>query len=338
MVLERIAHARGVQHHGDAVLFQQVARPHAGQLQQLRRVERAAREDHLARRPYGMRLSALPVLDADGIGPLEQNARCQRLGLHPEVRSLECGPQVPHRSTGTPAVTHGRLVVAGAFLAGAIEIVVPRDPERLRRSNERIGQFKPVGQVAHGLGPAHPVPLVCAALLVLGLDEIGQQAFVVPAWDAPFIEVLALAPDVDEPVDGGRTAQHLAARREDPAPVQLRFGFRLVAPVRPGLGEKLPVAQWNVNPRIRVAGPGLEQQDRMPAVRRQAVGQYTTGRSSPDDDVVDRLHAHRGTAMCVPPSTYTSCPVVFGAPSINHTIDSATSSAEQAAFRGLCEA
>ena len=38
-------------------------------------------------------------------------------------------------------------------------------------------------------------------------------------------------------------------------------------------------------------------EDRMPAVRRQAVGQYTTGRSSPDDDVVDRLHAHRGTTM-----------------------------------------
>ena len=42
--------------------------------------------------------------------------------------------------------------------------------------------------------------------------------------------------------------------------------------------------------------------------------------------------------MCVPPSTKTSWPVVLGAPSISQQIDSATSSGEQLAFKGLCDA
>ena len=72
MVLQIRADARHIGDHPDAVRLQQRRGTDAGELQKLRRVERAAGEDHLAAaaRRGG---AAPPVFDADGAAALEQD-------------------------------------------------------------------------------------------------------------------------------------------------------------------------------------------------------------------------------------------------------------------------
>ena len=111
----------------DAVLTQQIGRADAGQLQQLRRVERAAREDHLGVRARRVRRAVLAVFDADRAAPLEQDARGQRIRHHREIAALARGREIAARGRPAPALARGELEIAGAFLARAVEIVGARD-------------------------------------------------------------------------------------------------------------------------------------------------------------------------------------------------------------------
>ena len=53
VVLQVFADTGQVVDHGHAVLFEQGGRPHAGQLQQLRRLQRAGAQKHFAYRTHG---------------------------------------------------------------------------------------------------------------------------------------------------------------------------------------------------------------------------------------------------------------------------------------------
>ena len=75
-------------------------------------------------------------------------------------------------------------------------------------------------------GPPAPCQ-ASAARLILGALEVGEDVVVAPpriAELAPMVEVLLLAADVDQAVDRGRAAEHLAARPGDAAAVQARLG------------------------------------------------------------------------------------------------------------------
>src|SRR5262245_14988950 len=108
-------------------------------------------------------------------------------------------------------------VVAGALLARAVEIVVARDAERGRGTDERVAEL---------------VALEVRDLdLVLDALEEGLEIGPAPAGNAPAVEILGLAADPDQAVDRGGAAQHLAARREHAPAVERRLGLGLKRPV-----------------------------------------------------------------------------------------------------------
>ena len=231
------------------------------------------RDDHLGVGARGPRLAADQIFDAGGAAAVEQDARRRapptpRAGCR-AARRLEIG----RRGRGAHAVAHGGLVEARALLRRAVEIVVARIAALLRRLDEGRGERMLVAHVRHAERPAGAVVLVGAALVVLGLAEVRQHVLVAPAGVAelaPVVEVLGLAADVDQAVDRARSAEHLAARRDDVAAVALRLRLGLVAPVVALVGEQLAVAERDVQPRMPVARPGLQQQHAMACRTRSA--------------------------------------------------------------------
>ena len=103
-----------------------------------------------------------------------------------------------------------------AFLLGAVEIGVELDsPASCAPAMKASCSSWSVAQVGDAERAAGAVILVGAALLVLGLAEIRQHVVIGPAGIAelaPQVEILLLAADVDQAVDRGRPAEHLAAR------------------------------------------------------------------------------------------------------------------------------
>src|ERR1700730_3915232 len=64
---------------GDVMASELLGRADAGQHQELRRVDRARGEDHLAFRPRGAARAVANIIDPDGAGSLHDNARDVRL-------------------------------------------------------------------------------------------------------------------------------------------------------------------------------------------------------------------------------------------------------------------
>src|SRR5438477_3924592 len=138
------------------------------------------------------------------------------------------------------------------------------------------------------------MPLVCAALLVLGLAEIRQHVGIAPAPVAelaPAIVVRGLPAHIHQPVDRGGAAHHLAARRDDPAAVAFRLRLGLVEPVDLGVGEVFPVAERNVQPDVAILSPRFEQQHLVAAVGGEAIGEHAAGAARTDNDEIEIAHA-----------------------------------------------
>ena len=86
MILQVGADAAQFMHHRHADRLQVVRRPDAGDLQQMRRVDRAAAQDDLLVGTRLDRLAALAERDADAALAFEQQFGGQRLGFDPQVR------------------------------------------------------------------------------------------------------------------------------------------------------------------------------------------------------------------------------------------------------------
>src|ERR1700722_1668885 len=100
----------------DASLTQLVGRADARKQQQLRRVERAAGEDHLA---LGMRPVLLPILhvfDADGTRTVEEDARRMAAGDKLDIAAFHRGAQIGDCGARAPAVADRVLSAAEALL------------------------------------------------------------------------------------------------------------------------------------------------------------------------------------------------------------------------------
>ena len=93
---------------------------------------RAARVVHRA---------ALAVAHADGAAALEQQAGGLRLGLDAQVGPPPRRPQIGLRGAAAPALAGGELVVAGAFLRRAVEVVVARHAELAGAGDEGLDQL-----------------------------------------------------------------------------------------------------------------------------------------------------------------------------------------------------
>src|SRR3546814_1307068 len=85
-------------------------------------------------------------------------------------------------------------------------------------SDLHVAELEARARVRDAEWPVTAVDLVLAALVAFRPLEVGKHVLVGPAGIAelaPMVEVLALAADIDQPVDGTRPAEHAAARPVD---------------------------------------------------------------------------------------------------------------------------
>ncbi len=125
--------------------FEQLARGHARELQQLRRIERARGEQHFARRARLPQRAAAAVLHAHAARSREQDPRCERTGNDRQVGAALGGAKEAGCRARAPAIPGCRLIVSCAFLRRAVEIVVARNADLAGGGDERIAQLMPVG-------------------------------------------------------------------------------------------------------------------------------------------------------------------------------------------------
>jgi hypothetical protein len=175
VVLQVGADAGHVGDHRDAVLAQVVGGAQPGQHQQLRRVDRARREDHLARLdPLGV-VPAAAQLHADGAALLDQHAFDQRMRAHVQVFALTRGLQERRRAGAARAVALGHLVQPEAGLLLAVEVVVAREAGALGGIDQGFRQHVVMTQVGNAERTARAVPRVGAARVVLAVQEPWQH-------------------------------------------------------------------------------------------------------------------------------------------------------------------
>jgi hypothetical protein len=302
VILQVLADPRQIVDHYDAVLLQQLPRPDPGKLQQLRRVDRAARQQHLAPRPGSAHDPVLRIFEAYCALALEQHAVRQCADLDAQIGPPHCGAQISHGSAAAPHVADGDLQRSDTVLLGAVKVGVEFMARLLRPGNKGVMQFVAGPQIGDAQWTANAVMLVGAAFLVLGAAEIGQYVLIRPAGIAelaPQIEILLLATDVDEPIDRARPAEHLAARPEHAAATQFAKRLGLEHPGDLRMEDVSVEPGGDVDPRVAVLAARLKQKHARRAVGGQAAGQHASGRAGPDDDEVEFsgiLHA------CSPPN------------------------------------
>jgi hypothetical protein len=144
------------------------------------------------------------------------------------------------------------------------------------------------------------------ALRTRAAAEVGQHFLRRPAGAAelpPVVEVRVLAAHVEQPVDGGRAAQHPAARPGYAPAVQLGLRLGGQVPGQGGVVHGLGVADGHVQPRVARRAAGFQQQHAGAGVLRQPCRQGAAGGTSADDDVVGFLGkaAHAWTG---PPTVF----------------------------------
>ena len=182
------------------------------------------------------------------------------------------------RAAATPA--GGELEIPGAFLRLSIEVIIAREARLLGSLDEGLTEWMRFAHVRDRKRPACTMQRVRAALLVFGAAEIRQHVLEAPAGIAeltPVIKVFMLAADVQQAVDRARSPQHFPARLDHAPIVELRLRLCRIEPVDLGVGEKLPVAEGDVNPRVTVLAPGLQQENAIATASGQAVGKHAAG-------------------------------------------------------------
>ncbi len=191
---------------------------HAGQLQQLRGVDRAAAEDHLAGR-HPVAAAPTPVLDPGRPGAVEGHLGGQGQGAHGQVGPVHDRVQVGPGRGQPPAAVHVAVEPGEALLAVAVDVVGERVAGLLHGLEERAEQRVGRRAALQHQRPAAAAPLVGAGQAGLHALEVGQAVRVAPALHAlvggPALVVQRVAPLEDHPVDAGRAAEHLAAGVED---------------------------------------------------------------------------------------------------------------------------
>ena len=171
--------------------------------------------------------------------------------------------QEGRRRTGAPMPADAELVAADAVGRLAVEIGVARQSKLDAGFDPGCGRSVVVAQVGNLELAEAAVVLAFAARITFVAPEIRQQFAVAPSRRAkplPIIEVLVLAANEDQAIDGRRTAEHAAAWPDDRAAA---CGF-----VRLGLEQARKtlvvdgpvVADRQLEPEIPVGAAGLKQQ------------------------------------------------------------------------------
>ncbi len=146
---------------------------------------------------------------------------------------------------------------------------------------------------------AGPMKGVGPALVVLGLEEIGQHLAVAPAVRAPGrpgVVIAVVTADVDHAVDRAGAAEHPPARAEDRLAADLGVGLVFVEPVVAGAADGAEHPGRDVDQELGQKAPvrwaRLDQGHPHARIGRQPVGQDASRRSRPHDHIVEGLAVH----------------------------------------------
>ena len=263
----------------------------ARQHQQLRRVDRRGRENHLCRRRN--HLDPAAALDLDpGRAAVFDHHFPRQTAQHRAVAAFLCRPQIG--IGGRPALTFENrgLHRAKTFLLLAIVIGGHRIARLLPRRDKGVEQRVLARPAADVQRPFVAAPGRIAAIMapvpLLHPLEIGQNIGIAPARRAllgPMIIIARMAPHIDHAIDAGRSADHLAARCGQPPPVQMRFRLRLKAPVVNPHIHRIGQRARHLDERPDIAAAMLDH-DHAFARLGQPVGHRRAARARPHDHII----------------------------------------------------
>src|SRR5712691_6721475 len=173
----------------------------------MRRADRAAGEDHLARRVGDLDPAVARIDDPGRALAVERDAVHQRLRHDLQVGPLCRRLQVGLRGAGATPPAAGLLAPADA-VAGTrrqvVDVLAVFDAELPGGVDDRLAHHRPLAHRGGREVPAFAMNISGFALPVLSLLEVRQYVVPAPAAIAelaPMVEILGLATDVDEAVD-----------------------------------------------------------------------------------------------------------------------------------------
>ena len=232
------------------------------------------------------------VLDADGLRPVEEDARHERPRLDVEVRPLHDRVQVGPRGAQPAAAVDVSVEGREALLAVAVHVARQRIARLLHGLEEGLEELASRRPALEHERPVAAPELVGSGEARLHLLEVRQAVGVRPRLHPglarPALVVHRVPALEDHPVDAARPAEHLAAGVVDPAPAHRGLGLRLVLPVVEPVPDREHQARGHVDvdvPRV-VRSPRLEHEHPVRAILAQPVGEDAAGGASADDDEV----------------------------------------------------
>ena len=298
VVLEVLAHAGQVPDHGNAQRLELGGVAHTGELQQLRRVDRAAAEDDLAGHDPPHSPPTAPVLDAASALAVEEDFGGEGARADGQVRPCHGRVQVGLRRAPASTAVDVPVEACEALLTSAVHVVGEREPGLLHRFEERAEQrVRRRATLQEERTVAAPV-LVGPLPAGLHALEVGQAVGEVPGRHprvgGPPLVVHRVAPLEDHAVDAAGPAQHLASGVGDPSVVHEGLGLGLVAPVVEAVADRERQGGRHVDVHVppRIGAAGLQHQHPVGGVGAEPGGERVTGRAPSDDDEVVLLRGH----------------------------------------------
>ena len=299
VVLQVLADAGQVRDHRDAERGELGGVADAGELQQLRGVERAAGQHDPACLDLDPPPGPVLVADARDALAVEQQLRGEAARA-----DLQVGPPLGRVQEGArhrqpPAAVDRALPGGEALRLRAVDVRGEREARLLRgleeRLEQRVGDRAALEQL-RAVVAAHRAGLADVA----GLQplEVGEAVRVVPGRHALFgtppVVVRRVAALEDHRVDAARAAEQLAPRMRDAPAVQEGLRLGLVAPVveaaPDGHAERRGHLDGEVPPVVRAAR--LQQQHAVGRVGAEPVRQDGSCRSGADDHEVVLVPHH----------------------------------------------
>src|SRR5579872_675490 len=190
----------------------------AGQHENLRRIDRAGREDDL---PIGAGVKAFavaPIFHRHGAAALDDNSLSQGVRGDDKIRPPKNRAQESFRGAAPLAVPDRKIIAAEAFLLLAIEIVIDGVARLPAGFDEQVEERILAARAANGQRPPGAMKGVAALDMAFRLAKVWEDFRIAPAGKAelrPAIVIAAIAAHIDHAIDRRGAAQRLAARPID---------------------------------------------------------------------------------------------------------------------------
>ena len=297
VVLHVLAHTHEIMHHVDAERSELGRVADARELEELRRVERAAAADDLSAEcalhdsaPSG------DVLDSDCTRSVEDDLRRERARTNVEIGTVHHRVEVRARRAEAPSALDVAVEAGETLLAVAVDIIGQLVARLLHGTEEGV---------AEGIrgGPALDYQRSVAAAVLVGAGDAGLHSLEVreavrvrPLFHArigrPTLVVEWVAALEDHSVDAARAAEHLAARVVDAAAVHEGLRLRFVLPVVEAItdGERQGGRHVDEHVESVVGTAGFEHEHARRRILAQAIRKHAAGGPAADNDEVVPAH------------------------------------------------